>query len=96
MYTTEDLKSLSDFLKLTAKEALKEEPSREEDHHEIMAVVRQLEALRFNPLLFQSLLEGYDLPFSLMEDSLDQVALHINDAGVLSKALVQWRCTNGI
>lgn len=68
----------------------------DEDYLIIMDLVKQIEVLYYNPLIFQSILEEYDLPYSLMEEPLDMIALRINDAGILSKALIQWRLTNGI
>ena len=96
MYNSDDLKSLGEFTRLTAEEALKKEPPEEENHQELMVFYRQLEAIRFNPLLFESLMEEYDVNYSLMEKPLEDVALHINDAGIISKTIVQWRCTNAV
>lgn len=96
MYTEEDLKSISDFLRLTAQEALKVEPPNQEDFESLMKLVRQLEAIRFNPILFESILEEYEVNYSLMEEPLENVPLHINDAGIISKTLIKWRCTNSI
>ena len=96
MYSTSDIKNLAEFSRQIADEALKKEPVEEENFELLMGFVRQLEAIRFNPRLFQDILESYEANFSLMEEPLDRVALHINDAGILSKTLVQWRCTNNI
>lgn len=95
MYDKEDIKSIADFIRTVANEALTKEPPEQDNFDELMKLVRQLEAIRFNPRLFEDLLETYEVDYNLMELPLDQVALHINDAGILSKALVQWRCTNG-
>lgn len=89
MFNNEDLKSLADFLKLSSFELIKkkdEDPENENRSVEILQVARQLEVIRYNPLLFQSILE----------EPLETVALHINDAGALSKAIVEWRCSNGV
>lgn len=94
-YTSDDLKQLGTFLRTSADEALKKEPPEDQVHQDLMEVMRQLEAIRYNPLLFKSLLKRYDVSFSLMEEPLKKVALHINDAGAVSKALIQWRLTNG-
>ena len=96
MYSTDDLKNLGDFIRLTADEALKKEPPEKEDSQALMTFYRQLEAIRFNPLLFKSLLKNYEVDYALMDEPLKKVALHINDAGIISKTLVQWRCTNNI
>lgn len=96
MYSTEDLRSLGDFLRLTANDALKKDPPEQQDSEDLMVFYRQLEAIRFNPLLFKSILKTYQVNYSLMEEPLKKVALHINDAGIISKTLVQWRCTNGL
>ena len=96
MYSTDDLKNLGEFVRLTAQEALKKEPPEQQDSQDLMVFYRQLEASRFNPLLFKTILKNYEVNYSLMEEPLKKVALHINDAGIISKTLVQWRCTNGL
>lgn len=99
MFNNEDLKSLADFLKLSSFELIKkkdEDPENENRSVEILQVARQLEVIRYNPLLFQTILEEYDVPFQILEEPLETVALHINDAGALSKAIVEWRCSNGV
>lgn len=94
MYNSDDLKSLGKFLQLTAKEALRQEPPNEDDSQTLMELYRQIEAIGYNPLLFESLLEEYEVSYSLMEVPIEDVPRHINDAGIISKTLVEWRCTN--
>jgi len=114
MYTEQQLKDLTIYLREVAQGLIKkdtssidlgkgisvqvttEEEPKDEDYLTIMDLVKQIEVIYYNPLIFQTILEEYDLPFSLMEDPLDMIALRINDAGPLSKALIQWRLTNGI
>ena len=95
-YTAEDLKELSNYLRIAAKEALKQEPPNQDNYQTFMDVVRQMEAIKYNPILFESILEEYSVDYSVMEVPLDDVPLHINDSGILSVTLVKWRCTNGI
>lgn len=95
-YTPENLKDLSDYLRAAAKEALKQEPPNHDNYQTFMDVVRQLEAIRYNPILFESILDAYEVDYSVMEATLDDVPLHINDSGILSVTIVKWRCTNGI
>lgn len=97
MYDKEDLLSLADFLKLSSHDLIQkkeEDPENENKSVELLQVARQLDAIYYNPLLFQTILEEYDVPFSILEEPLEEVALHINDAGAISKAIVQWRLTN--
>ena len=94
MYTTEDLKNLGEYMKKVAAETIKQEPPNEEDFHILMEVFRQLEAIRFNPLLFKSILKTYKVGYALMEEPLKKIPLHINDSGIISKTIVQWRCSN--
>jgi hypothetical protein len=96
MYSTDDLKNLGDFIRLTADDLKKKDPPETEDNQTLMTFYRQLEAIRFNSLLFKSLLKNYEVDYALMNEPLKKVALHINDAGIISKTLVQWRCTNNI
>ena len=98
-YTVDDLKSLSDYMKRCSFELIKkkdEDEKNEEKSIELLQVARQLEAIRFNPLLFESIIEEYDVPYSILEEPLEKVALHINDAGAISKAIVEWRRSNGV
>jgi hypothetical protein len=96
MYSTDDLRNLGEFVKTSAAEAKKKDPPETEDSQALMTFYRQLEAIRFNPLLFKTLLKDYEVEYSLMDEPLKKVALHINDAGIISRVLVQWRCTNGV
>lgn len=95
-YSSENLKSLGDFVKETALNAIKETRPNDKNYTLLMEFYGQLEAIRFNPLLFKSILSNYDVDFSSMVEPLKKVALHINDSGIISKTIVQWRCTNGV
>jgi len=95
MYTTEDLKSLGEYLKKVAEEkVIKEEENAKVDYQLLMSIVRQFEAIRYNPLLFKSILKQYVVDYALMEAPLNKIPLHINDSGIVSKTIVQWRCSN--
>lgn len=95
MYTTEDLKSLAEYVKKVAEErVLTKEENAKEDYQNLMTIVRQLEAIRYNHLLFKSILKKYKVDYALMDAPLNNIPLHINDAGIISKTLVQWRCSN--
>jgi hypothetical protein len=93
-YSTEDLKNLGEYLKSAASGALKKEPSDSDLNQQLMTIYRQLEVIRFNPLLFKTILKNYKVDYALMEVPLRDVTLHINDAGDISKTLVRWRLSN--
>jgi hypothetical protein len=96
MYNEGDLKDLAAHLKEQAAERMKLEPPDEEGYNELVTVARQLEVIRFNPLVFQKILRDYDVEYDLLSRPLKEVPLHIHDAGLLSNVLVRWRCTKGI
>jgi hypothetical protein len=93
MYNEDDLKDLAAHLKEQARERIKQEPPDEDGYNELVAVARQLEVIRFNPLLFQKILKNYDVEYDLLSRPIKEVPLHINDAGLLSNVLVRWRCS---
>ena len=61
-----------------------------------MAVARQIEVLHYNPMLFDSLLEEYEIQAGPLDQPLDQLPLHINDCGAVSQAVVRWRLQRGV
>jgi hypothetical protein len=93
-FTSDDLKNLVTYIRKVSKEALSKEPPDEEKNQTLMTFVRQIEAIRFNPLLFKTLLNNFKVDYTLMKEPLNRLPLHINDAGVLSKVLVEWRLSN--
>lgn len=55
------------------------------------ATAKQLQAIRYNPLLLESILEEYDVPYEILEVPLEDLPLHINDPKPLSQAICKWR-----
>lgn len=66
------------------------------DSQVLLQFYRQLEAIRFEGFLFDSILELFQVNYSLMSEPLDELPVHFADAGILSQTLVKWRCTNNI
>jgi len=98
MFCKDDLKDLGTFLKefLADQHAKEENKPDEEELADISSFRRTLEALRYNPLLVTDLFTQYNLPAECIGVPLDEVLLHINDKGLLSKAIVRWRCDRGV
>jgi len=100
MFSQDDLRDLGTYLKeFLADQYSKEEEDKkpdEEEMHVISSFRRQLEALRYNPLLVTDLFEQYDLPSKCIGAPLEEVPLHINDSDLLSQAIVRWRCNRGV
>lgn len=96
MFKEKDLKDLAAHLRDQSKELLKKEAPDSEGAEQLKKLSRQLEAIRYNGMLFQSILENYDVDYDLMVEPLERLPLRISDAGVLSKVLVKWRLSNNI
>lgn len=87
-YTEEDLKELALYIR-SEVEALekKEDPTGnvskllnqvmpegpKSASEELMAVARQIEALGYSPMLIESLLEEYEVPYDLMSAPLENL-----------------------
>lgn len=95
MYEAKKLKELAIYLKERYRE-LKKDKSNTEDPQPLMDLARQLDAIYYNELIFADILKEYSVSYQLMEESLDDMPLHINDAGILSRELVSWRLSEGI
>lgn len=95
MYTAENLMDLAKYLKERYRE-LKKDKNNTEDPQPLMDLARQLDAIYYNELIFEDILKEYDVSYQLMEEPLDDMPLHLNDAGILSHELVSWRLTIGI
>lgn len=112
MFSSDDLRDLTRYLKERADDLRKKESigtvktsvgsfgitsvTPTEESHQLVALARQVEALRYNPMLFADLLEQYDVEAGPMDQPLDQLPLHINDCGVISQAVVRWRLQRGV
>ena len=112
MFSADDLRDLTRYLKDRADDLRKKEDlgtvqtaigafgitsvQPTEESHTLMALARQIEVLHFNPMLFDSLLEEYDVQAGPMDKPLEDLPLHINDCGVISQAVVRWRLQRGV
>jgi hypothetical protein len=97
MLTSDDLKSLRTYLKQAADEALAIEPPDSEGAERLIKISRQIEVIRYNPLIFQDIIEEYDVDYAVvMEKPVDDLPMYINEAGILSKTLVKWRLSNNV
>ena len=90
MYDKDDLKQL----RQACKDEIAAPDTLEEDQDQLEEFCRLLEALKYNPLLVTDAAEDYDIADALSVE-LEDVPLHINDAGILSKVVVQWRLEIG-
>ena len=64
--------------------------------HDMRKLARQIEVLDYNPLLFSSLLEEYDLQVGPLDTPLENVPLHVNDESPVAQAIVTWRLSKGV
>ena len=71
-------------------------PEKEDDAAQLNILARQLEAIRYNPLLLLDILEEYDVPFSVLEIPLEELPMHINNQGILTKVICEWRFEKGV
>jgi len=96
MFSESNLRDLAAHVKEQASEYAEKEDHDDEILQNLIAFRRQLEVIRYSPMLFESILETYDVDYNLMGISLEELPLHINDAGMLSNIIVRWRLTQGI
>ena len=63
---------------------------------ELTAASRQLEVLKYDPMMVEALLEEYEVPFNVIEVPLDDLPLHMNDDGIITTIICKWRFERGI
>jgi len=93
MFTDDDLKDFVDytqeFLKgLKADKNVKVDP---EEEKALKDLTRQIIAMYYNAMVFESYVMSYAAGKYLLENDLSQLPLHINDDGLVSRAIVKWR-----
>jgi hypothetical protein len=66
-------------------------PAMDVEAAALEAAAKQLQAIGYSPLLLETILEEYDVPYSILEVPLDDLPLHINDPDPLAKAICRWR-----
>jgi len=107
MFSQDDYRTLSKYLKERAADLKKEEkennsgtgmnlgglvpeatnPERTNSDR-LIAAARQLEVLRYDPMMVEALLEEYEVPMQALED----LPAHINDDDeILTQTIVRWR-----
>ena len=104
MNFTEDLlKDLSEHLHSTARDIEREaekEGSIQEDVeatvHTLRKLARQIEVINYQPFIFSSILEEYDLDVGPLDEPLENVPLHINDTSPTAQVIIKWRLSNGV
>jgi len=87
-YTKEQLKNLYDFLREKAKEV------SEEEAQPIVDFYKQLQAIRYSPLIFKSICKKY-INYEMMSCPLKKTLTHINDKEFLNQLLIRWRLESG-
>ena len=60
-----------------------------------VAAARQLEVLKYEPMMVEALLEEYEVPFNVIEVPLEDLPLHMNDEGIITEVLCKWRFQRG-
>jgi hypothetical protein len=109
MFTGEHLRCLSAHLLTTAREALQKEKdgtlppewaagesSTEDITSSMIKLARQIEILDYDPIMFESLLESYDLQIGSLDVPLEEVPLFVNDTNLVSYEIMKWRLENAV
>jgi hypothetical protein len=110
MHLTEDhLRSLTTYLHTLADDLEKKaegtttlltpsnpEALPQDSIHDMRKLARQIEALSYNPILFESLLEEYDIKAGPLDEPLEQVPRYINEEDPVALAVVKWRLENAV
>ena len=89
-YTEEDLR---DFVKY-AKEYcsnLKKEDVENEELQKLEELVRILMSMYFNPMVFESYIQGHTSRDYLLSKDLEKLPLFMNEEGLVSTVIVKWR-----
>ena len=68
----------------------------DDDVHAVRSLARQLEAIGYDPILFESLVEDYNLNVGSLEGPIENAPLHINDESAVEQAVVKWRLENAV
>lgn len=95
MFKEEPIRALHKHLKECVEDEEKSGSPDNEGIDRLLDLQRAIEAIYFNPLLFNDMFEQYDLGGMLLY-SLEDLPLHINDHGLLSQVLVKWRLREGV
>lgn len=94
MFKDEDLKDLYKYLKDKIESIRKMEEKEEEDieiKESCEKLMRQIEVIRYNPLVFKSILSKYKIDSGILEAPLKQLPLLISNKDPMSKVLIKWR-----
>jgi len=106
--TEEHLRSLAAYLMTPAADIDKrakgsdpgkpppEDPAAEDNKHALKSLARQIEVIDYNPVLFESILESYDLHVGSLEGPIENAPLHMNDESAVEQAVVKWRLENAV
>lgn len=95
MYEEKHIRTLHKYLKEKISEENKKESHDSEAVDRLLNLQRAIEAIYFNPLLFNDMFEQYDLG-DILSYPLEDLPLHINDQGMISETLVKWRLSERI
>jgi len=92
-YTDEDLK---DFVKYSTEHlaGLKKDENIEvkpEDEKALKDFTKIIVSMYYNPMLFESFVNGHSAHDYIMGKDLSKLPLHMNDAGLVSQVIVKWR-----
>lgn len=93
-YTQEDLKNLVKYLEERVQEEKKDKDADHTKLEPVTKLVKQIQAIRYNPLLFSDICKYYEVDYLLMGCPTEELPLHINDKGYLSQILIKWRLSH--
>jgi hypothetical protein len=109
MFTGEHLRSLATHLLTIAREIPQKvkdgtlspewvggESSPEDIAESMIKLARQIQILDYDAVLFESLLESYDLQIGSLDKPLEEMGLYVNDTNPVSYEIMKWRIENAV
>ena len=96
-FTEDDIRDLDRYLREHLTQIAGEKDSKvcDEDFQVIGEFERLLRDIRHDPLLFEGLLEHYEMGVTT-EVSFEDLLLHLNDEGILTQLIMKWRLERGV
>lgn len=93
MYTNEDLKDLSKYLRVVEKENREENPEGADACQDLR---KQLEVIGYEAFMFEGVFQRNDLDKSILKDPLEKLPLRMDERDLLPRSLISWRLERGV
>jgi len=89
-YNEEDLRDFVKYVKEYVG-SMKKEDLDHEDHVKLEELIRIIITMQYNAMVFESYIQGHTSRDYLLSKDLQQLPLHLNDEGLVSKVIIKWR-----